>query len=670
MRNGSATRARVAALGVVGAVALAVSAAGAGAASGASSSGTTAVSPGQIASTLPSNSVPFGTTPANTPETVSFVMKLRDQAQLEAKVEAGFTPFLSVGQFAADYGQPSTNIQQLQNYLRGYRISTQVYSDDVDVVATGTAGEFDSALSDSQENYSVPAVKGTAGGFTIPAQQVHAIKSAPQLPASIAQNVTAILGLTNYGDMVSNAVHTLSKYTRTQPTSSNSCLALTGLPDACNTTVNFDKNYDLTPLVAGGAEGQGQTIGIVTLAAVDPGSPEDYWTQVLGQPNGDRAIDVQNIDGGPGAPSAVSGSGETDLDIEQSGGIAPGAQVIDYQAPNTDSGFADAFFTAASQNVAGSVSTSWGESETIIAESVAAGAETSAYAAAFDEAFLELAAQGQSAFASSGDEAAYDASGDLGSTNLSVDNPADSPYITAVGGTTLPWSGTLVGATSGISAAVSVPNQRAWGWDYLWPAMATTTPETLTAAAEEDVVGSGGGFSTIEPEPSYQYGVPGTASYSAVPYLTPTDWQAFTPGFYAPTAWSFNPTPPTIGGFGSGRALPDVSADADPFTGYLEYSASFTGSPVEGGWGGTSFIGPQMNGSTAVMESALGHRIGFWNPAMYRAATSGFSPLTPLDQRGTGNDNIYYSGTPGTLYNEATGLGVPNLAVLAADFAR
>ena len=44
--------------------------------------------------------------------------------------------------------------------------------------------------------------------------------------------------------------------------------------------------------------------------------------------------------------------------------------------------------------------------------------------------------------------------------------------------------------------------------------------------------------------------------------------------------------------------------------------------------------------------------------------------MTPLDQRGTGNDNIYYSGTPGTLYNEATGLGVPNLAVLAADFAR
>jgi hypothetical protein len=46
--------------------------------------------------------------------------------------------------------------------------------------------------------------------------------------------------------------------------------------------------------------------------------------------------------------------GETDLDVEQSGGLAPDAKVIVYQAPNTDSGFADAFFDAASQNLAGS----------------------------------------------------------------------------------------------------------------------------------------------------------------------------------------------------------------------------------------------------------------------------------------------------------------------------
>ena len=46
------------------------------------------------------------------------------------------------------------------------------------------------------------------------------------------------------------------------------------------------------------------------------------------------------------------------------------------------------------------------------------------------------------------------------------------------------------------------------------------------------------------------------------------------------------------------------------------------------------------------------------------------SPVTPLNQVGTGNDNTFYTGNPGQLYNEATGLGVPNLAKFAADLAR
>ena len=154
---------------------------------------------------------------------------------------------------------------------------------------------------------------------------------------------------------------------------------------------------------------------------------------------------MDNIDGGPGAPSAAAGTDETDLDLEQSGAIAPGANVIDYQAPNTDFGFADAFFTAASQNTASTVSTSWGESETALEASILSGQEASTYAAAFDEAFLELAAQGQSAFDASADEGAYTASGDIGTTNLSIDNNSDSPYITATGGTTLPWTATFTG---------------------------------------------------------------------------------------------------------------------------------------------------------------------------------------------------------------------------------
>ena len=70
------------------------------------------------------------------------------------------------------------------------------------------------------------------------------------------------------------------------------------------------------------------------------------------------------------------------------------------------------------------------------------------------------------------------------------------------------------------------------------------------------------------------------------------------------------------------------------------------------------------------MDSYLGHRVGFWNTAAYQFATGANSPFTPLDATGTSNDNLYYtgSGKSTSVYNAATGLGVPNLNKLALDF--
>ena len=88
-------------------------------------------------------------------------------------------------------------------------------------------------------------------------------------------------------------------------------------------------------------------------------------------------------------------------------------------------------------------------------------------------------------------------------------------------------------------------------------------------------------------------------------------------------------------------------------------------SPLIGGYGGTSFVAPQLNGAAAVIDSALGHRTGFWNPRIYPAAQRPDSPFTELDQAGAGNDNLYYTGTPGARYNPAVGLGIPDLTALA-----
>jgi kumamolisin len=613
---------------------------------------------GILASAVPGASA-FADTAPNTPEQVSFILKERNLYQLESAVTGGLTTFNSVSGFAASYGQTSSAVSAVTSYLASFGITTTVYPGNVDVSASGTARQFDKALSVTQKNYRVPAQHG-GEGTTVAAQTVYSATGAPDLPYSIAQYVLAILGLTNYSPYVSHAQHTNASVT---PSSSSADQPGSYLPS------DFATSYGLNPLYKK-ANGSGETIGIVTLAALDPGAPQYFWQNVADVAATGRTVTVDNVDGGPGAPSDAAGTGETDLDVEQSGGLAPGANVIVYQAPNSDPGFIDAFFTAASQNTADTLSTSWGEAETVVAAEVAAGEETAAYQAAFDEAFLELADQGQSLFDAAGDAGAYDDSDEFGTTNLDVDTPADSPYATASGGTTLPWSGAVTGPDG--SVTVTVPDQRAWGWDYLWQPLATVNGTSYADSVLANTAGGGGGYSTVEAEPSYQKLVSGTSNYHAVQYLTPTDYQAIEPGLTEPTTWDITSTPPLVSGAGSGRAVPDVSADADPYSGYLLYEPSFAGvgqPTLQAGWAGTSFVAPQFNGSTAVIDSYLGHRIGLWNPDLYSLAAGPDSPVTPLDQVGTGNDNLFYTGNPGELFNPATGLGVLNLAQFARDLA-
>jgi len=618
----------------------------------------------------------FGNTPPNTPETVSFILKANNLGSLEAKVAGGgFSGgnFLSVGQFARTYGQANV-ASQVSAYLAKYGITTTTYADDLDVVANGTAGDFDSALSVQQKQYGIPAVKGKDGSRPIPAQTVHAParSSSPELPGYIGNKILAVLGLTNYSDEFTNSLsHVAATGSKSASGSASACEQLTGLPSACNVPSDFEKEYGLSS-VEKKASGAGQTIGIVTLAALDKGAPEYFWKNVA-DVNKTGTVSVDNIDGGPGAPSDKAGTGETDLDVEQSGAVAPAANVVVYQAPNTDTGFADAFFTAASQNVASSVSASWGESETIVQAAIDAGQETAAYQATFDEAFLEYAAQGQSSFTSSGDYGAYLADGDLGTTNLTVDTPGSSPYITSAGGTTNPWSGTLTSKDGTVSANVSVKAQRTWSWDYLWPAISTIDKESYAAAATSNLLGDGGGYSAVESRPSYQASFPGISNFNAVNDLTPTDYQTIVGSLVEPTSFTVNQNPTiTSGTQASGRVEPDVSTDADPYSGYLLYepSASQSGNPaLEGGWGGTSFVAPQLNGSAAEIDSYLGHRVGFWNPSIYAFAASGRDPFTPLNAVGANSDNLYYTGGGnGSLYNPGSGLGTPNLSALAADF--
>ena len=111
------------------------------------------------------------------------------------------------------------------------------------------------------------------------------------------------------------------------------------------------------------------------------------------------------------------------------------------------------------------------------------------------------------------------------------------------------------------------------------------------------------------------------------------------------------------------RLVPDLSTDADPNTGFIQY---YTGTGQGAchqscaGWssvGGTSIGAPMVSSLVAVAAQGCGTaRLGFINPSLYAMASSGFADVT------TGSNDLYGVGafSAGVGYDEATGLGSPN----------
>ncbi|HEY2316224.1 MAG TPA: S53 family peptidase [Streptosporangiaceae bacterium] len=651
------------------------------------SSGEVAVPQGVTAASL--HGTRISAAPTATRETISFVLKLQNAGALKTNVQRGMPyGWLPVRTFANRYGQSLANVAALERYLKRYGIKSTAYADRLDISTTGTVAQYGKALSVRTSLYRLHAVRARGAQAARPAVVVTGTADKPLLPARLAKFVYAILGLTTYPVASSNAVHTLTPEQHAGPR---------GIQVGNRTPASFAGQYGLTSLYKKGFRGQGETIGIITYASLKPSDATHFWTSVLKIKTKADRIKLDNVDGGSGAATFDAGSNETALDVEQSGALAPQANIVVYQAPNTDYGSADAWFTAASQDTASSVSTSWGESEILNQAIGANGTEAATYGGIFDEAGLEMAAQGQSAFDASGDAGAYDDVGDpTAYTNLSVDNPANSPWITAVGGTTN--QGLIpIADSQGVLSYITIPRQRAWGWDYLWPDYATLsyvtgdTTEAQLAADPTEMGGSGGGYSLVERRPAYQSAIANIGEYRAVPYLAPdtsadvlfgtktsctgpvakvpcvpTAWTTWADGATAPV-----PAPHWISGSAAGRAVPDIAADADPYTGYEVYFSGFPaafGGTLEDGWGGTSFVAPQLAGSAAVIDSYLHHRAGFWNPLIYKFAAHSYTPFVPLDASGAHNDNLYYTGTADHIYNPGTGLGTPNLGKLALDF--
>jgi kumamolisin len=602
---------------------------------------------------------PFTQSAGNPTITVTVAMKLQNLDAAEALMQRLATPgdplegkFLTLAQVQAQFGPTSAEVQKIISMLSAGGATVQRTSTTT-LSVTAPAATLEKMFQTSIHKFAMPA-SGTTPAYTFRAATSHAV-----VPAAISSGVQGVLGFSDapvYHTNLRRTTDISSGGAAVEPSKAAPGKGTTLASKFGDLTVlDFDGLYDVNPLLDEGITGTGRTIGIVTLASFTPDDAFVYWKSLGLKVNPNR-ITIVNVDGGPGAPSDNSGSDETAVDVEQSGGIAPGANIIVYQAPNTNQGFVDVFAKAVDDNIVDTMSTSFGEPEAF--DDLALGGpvtdpfngEMVSSLQAMHQEFVIAALLGQSLSAAAGDSGAFDTVRDFGvgegfTDPLTVDYPGSDSALTSAGGTTLPGPQSF--STPNGTVSINNPVERVWGWDYLEPlCQAEGITNFFTCGIFS--VGTGGGVSSFFPITAIQTGLPGIE-------LSPPG-QAFIETNVTPQQIIF-----TAPANAANRNVPDVEFNADPETGYVViYTSDGTdfakGQDTITGFGGTSFVGPQLDGVTALLSEKAGRRLGLLTVPLYALQRHGFShgPAPVLHTISTG-DNWFFQGRHG--YSPAGGLG-------------
>ncbi|MGW0651478.1 S53 family peptidase [Streptomyces umbrinus] len=257
--------------------------------------------------------------------------------------------------------------------------------------------------------------------------------------------------------------------------------------------------------------------------------------------------------------------GEETLDVEAVHAVAPASNIVYVGAESCyDDDLLDSLGKIVDGHLADIVSNSWGDIE---------ANQTPDLAAAYDQVFQLGAIEGIGFYFSSGDNG--DEVANTGTKQ--VDTPANSAWVTAVGGTSL-----------------AVGKGDTYKWETGWGTLKATLSDdgkSWTDFPGAYTSGAGGGTSATVKQPFYQRGVVPSALAKA-------------------------------NGKQAMRTVPDISAIADPNTGFLvgqtQTFPDGTQKYDEYRIGGTSLASPVIAGIQALAQQQRGgHPIGFANPAIY-----------------------------------------------------
>ncbi|HXP60684.1 MAG TPA: protease pro-enzyme activation domain-containing protein [Dongiaceae bacterium] len=310
--------------------------------------------------------------------------------------------------------------------------------------------------------------------------------------------------------------------------------------------------------------GTGQTVGLFEFDGYYASDITKYATQA-----GFTKVPLTNlfsvlIDGFNGVPDgriAGSGNEEVALDIEMTISMAPGlSRVLVYEASPqaTAANVDDMLNRMATDNLAKQLSCSWGTDLDTTSQQI----------------FQQFAAQGQSFFVASGDNGAF---------GSFVDQPADDPYLTVVGGTTL------------------------------------TTGTAHNWVAETAWSGSGGGISSIYPLPDWQQGINMSANHGSTTMRNVPDV-----AMVADNAWDMADEGSSFPVMGTSIATPLWAA----FTALVNQQAANNGKPPVGFLNPALYaIGKGASYSQCFHDITTGDNTSTNNPDLF-FAVSGYDLCT------------------------------------------
>ena len=350
-------------------------------------------------------------------------LPLQHTADLDALIHAQQDPnsasyhkWLKPAEFEQRYGASDATRKAVQDELSAYGMS---------VTASGSRHLHVSGAARSVEQaFSTNLTEKTAANGV----KTMAMSSSASAPAALASSGAVVVGLSNAIHMHTQSVKLAkvdNRYSNEGP------YWFTDLKQAYTWP-----SYNAL-------SGKGSTIGILIAGGYNPPDMDLYFKhEKLATPH------YSEVDINGGAPYDPNNSFETHLDMQQTGGMAPDADIIVYNIPDlSDLNIITGLLTIITSNTADVVSMSFGGAEVGYLPSYNGGQDFSSYARIYDDLFAQGNAQGITFVASSGDfgakpvppPACFDANATAGcgSVQLSVELPAASPHVVGVGGTNL-----------------------------------------------------------------------------------------------------------------------------------------------------------------------------------------------------------------------------------------